>query len=98
MKRGISIAIMIICGFIAFQSYSNAKAGPQVKPLSRESACAGVEGCEVKGDEPSVLMTSTFDHQYQWGTTKGSVVVTCKREYVFVGKWGCTSRPGELAH
>lgn len=98
MKRGLSFAIMIICAFVAFQSYSNSQPSPQIESMSRDTACGGAAGCEVKNERPNVLQTSIFERRYQWLTSNGNVVVTCKREYVWWGKWGCTSAPGELAY
>lgn len=98
MKRGISIAIMIICGFVAYQSYVNSQPNPTMEAMSRDSACAGADGCTVKNERPNVLKTSIFNRQYQWATSGGNVVVTCKREYVWWGNWSCASAPGELAY
>lgn len=98
MKRGLSFAIFALCGVFAFLSYTNAQPSPQIKGLSRQTACGGAEGCVVKNDDPNVAMTSIFNHRYQWLTSNGNVVVTCKREYVFFGEWSCASAPGELAH
>jgi hypothetical protein len=98
MKRIFGYLLLIISGFIAFQSYQNAQPSPEIEAMSKAKACTDAEGCEIKGDRPHVLQTSITARRYQWETSGGSMVVTCEREYLWFGDWSCSGAPGQLAY
>ena len=62
--------------------------------MSKKAACEGKEGCEVEGERPNVLQTSITNRRYQWQTNGEMMVVTCEREYVWLGDWSCSGAPG----
>ncbi|MEZ4385269.1 MAG: hypothetical protein R3A79_28330 [Nannocystaceae bacterium] len=97
MKRIFGYLLLIISGFIAFQSYQNAQPSPEIEAMSKAQACTA-EGCEINGDRPHVLQTSITARRYQWETSAGSMVVTCEREYLWFGNWSCSGAPGQLAY
>ncbi len=98
MKRVVSFVIFGVCGFIAYQSYQNAQPSPQIEAMARSSACAGADGCEVKGERPNVIQTSVMSRRFQFATSSGDMVVTCEREYIWLGEWSCSGAPGQLAY
>ena len=98
MKRVASIVIFAIFAFIALQSYKNAQPSPQIEAMARSTACAGTYGCEVKGERPNVIQTSVMSRRFQFATSSGDMVVTCKREYVWLGEWSCSASAGQLAY
>lgn len=96
MRRILGYLLLIISGFIAYQSYLNAQPDAITEGMAREAACAGKEGCKLSGDLPNVMKTDVTSRTYQWATSAGPVVVTCKREYVWFGEWSCAGAGGEI--
>ncbi len=98
MKRIFGYVLLIVSGFIAYQSYLNAQPSPEVEAMAKGRACTGAEDCEVKGDRPNVIQTSVVARRYQFLTSGGPVVVSCDREFLWFGDWTCQGAPGELAY
>jgi len=100
MKRIVGPVVFCVCACIAYLSYLNSQPNPEIEAMAKAEACASsdVEGCEVKNDRPNVIQTSVVSSRYQFLTSGGAVVVTCKREYVLLGEWSCAGAPGELAY
>lgn len=98
MKRILGYLLLIISGFIAYQSYANSQPSPQLESQSKVQACAGADGCEVKDARPNVIQTNIVARRYQWATSNGPVVVSCERQYLWFGEWSCASAPGQLAY
>lgn len=61
----------------------------EVLALARESACEG-QGPSCKA-EMTLFEASPFSHHYNMSTPKGSMSITCKRPYIFLGPFGCVN-------
>ena len=96
MRRIVGYLLLIISGFIAFQSYQNAQPDAVTEGMARDAACSGKEGCKLSGDLANVIKTDVTSRSYQWATNHGPVVVTCERQYLWFGNWSCSGTPGEI--
>ena len=96
-KRLISYLIFAGCMVIAYQSYENSRLRPETEALSMRAACDVDGGCVVRDDHPYEQRSDPIRRRYEWRTTTGRVVVTCRRELVFFGEWECRSELGTLS-
>lgn len=90
----IILAIALAATVLGFQ---NSRLTPEGEALARDHACTVDGACIVQRDRPREMRSDPIRRRYQFDTTVGSVVVTCKREYFFVGKWKCVSEKGVMS-
>jgi hypothetical protein len=96
MKGWIGWVLLGLTLVIAVIGWRNAQPEPETETLARKSVCADAKACVVMSDRPSAVKTDVARRRYQWVTSEGPVVVSCKREYYLVGAWGCTAQPGQI--
>lgn len=94
MKGWIGWVLLGVTLLVAVAGWRNTQPEPETETLSRASVCGTSKACVIMSDRPSVVRTDVIRRRYQWTTSEGPVVVTCRREYAFAGAWGCTAAPG----
>lgn len=87
---GLSLALVAV-------GYRNVQPEAATEELARRHACAGVSGCVVMTDRPGIVRTDFVRRRYQWTTSEGKVVVSCRRAQYVAGEWVCETAPGDLA-
>lgn len=94
MKGWIGWVLLGLTLLVAVAGYRNAQPEPETEQLARGTVCGAVKTCVVMSDRPSVVRTDVIRRRYQWTTSDGPVIVTCRREFYLAGAWGCTAAPG----
>jgi len=94
VKGWIGWVLLGITLVVAVIGWRNSQPEPETELLARKSVCTGDKPCVVMSDKPNVIKTDVAHRRYQWTTSEGPVVVTCKREYYLAGAWGCASEVG----
>lgn len=90
-------AVLALCGVVVYLGYQNAQPEPYTEGLAVNVACDAEDGnCSVRDDRPREVRTSPVQRQYQFSTTQGPVIVTCRRDLIFVGPWNCTAESGSF--
>lgn len=96
-KQVVAYAVLAACLVLVYQGYQNARPEPFTEGLALNVACDAEDGnCSVRDDRPREVRTSPVKRQYQFSTTQGPVIVTCRRELLFFGSWNCTVKPGSF--
>jgi hypothetical protein len=101
-----SYILLAVALFVGYQGFQNSRPQADTEELSRSHACDLDSSCIVVGvkshrrgsDEsrPTSVRTDITQRRYEWETSLGSVVVTCKRAKIFLGSWSCTTEKGKL--
>ena len=89
LKGLVGYVVLAVCILLAYQGYQTSANPDETEALSKASACAGDATCVVNAERPREIRTDAFARHYQWGTTTGSVDITCTRGFVFFGEWTC---------
>ena len=98
-KTLLRVTIVVVCLALTGLGYQNSSGdNSEVVALATTSACAtGGDGCMATLSQTS---RSSFGHEYLFNVQKGAtpglksqVVIACKREFIFVGDWGCAPKP-----
>lgn len=90
MKGWIGWVLLGLTLLVALAGWRNAQVEPETETLARASVCGTDRACVVMSDRPSAVRTDVISRRYQWTTSEGPVVVTCRRAYALVGAWSCT--------
>lgn len=96
MKGWIGWVLLGLSLLVVAAGYRNAQPDPETETLSRTSVCGTDKTCVVMSDRAHVVRTDMIRRRYQWTTSNGPIVVTCRREFWFAGTWSCTAAPGSL--
>lgn len=100
MSAGRQVAaysVLAVCGVLVYQGYENAQPRPFTEQIALNVACdAGDGNCSVRDDRPREIRTSPVQRQYQFSTTSGPVMVTCRRDLIFFGAWKCSAEAGSF--
>ncbi|MCA9693948.1 MAG: hypothetical protein KC636_30450 [Myxococcales bacterium] len=98
MKKAFWWIVLLACAFVSFMGWQNAQEDPTVQQMAATAACAGKEGCTVPmKDALNMYKYGIVGKTYGFNTSQGSVVVECKREYMFFGDWSCAALGGAAA-
>lgn len=96
MKGWVGYILLAASLVVAYQGFQNTRADPSTEELAQSVACDVTGDCVLKNDRPSEVRTDVFQRRYQWRSTEGPIVVTCRRQYVFFGGWSCDPERGSL--
>jgi hypothetical protein len=91
----VAYVVLAACIFVSYQGYENARGGEETEDLARRHACDVEPTCVLKSERAS-QKSDMFRRRYEWQTTVGPVLVTCRREHMFLGAWSCKAEPGRL--
>jgi len=97
MKGWIGWVLLGLSLLLVAAGYRNAQPEPATEDLARGLACAGSSGCVVMTDRPGIVRTDFVHRRYQWTTSEGKMVVSCRRAMYVTGEWVCETEPGNLA-
>jgi hypothetical protein len=92
----IAIALLAGSAVLSYQAWSNAKLTTETMAFAKDHACDLDSSCIVLDARPRVGQADVFRHRYEFSTTHGVMTVTCKRELIFFGEWGCTPVVGRM--
>lgn len=92
MKKWVGWVLLAASLYVTYEGWRNSRPQPETQIASRAAACDGREGCAVEGEQPRSIRTDFFGRDYEWKTTKGDVMVQCRRPYVFWGAWSCAPK------
>jgi hypothetical protein len=93
VKKASAYVLAAVCLFITYQGYENSRLRPNTHDLSIQAA---ERISAVDESRPREQRTDPVRRRYEWHTSIGPVVVTCQREFVFLGDWSCTAVQGSL--
>jgi hypothetical protein len=94
VRRVVSYGLLAVCIFITYQSYVNSRQESGTEELAKRIACDVDSACILTHDRASQTRTDPFRRRYEFKTTIGSVLVTCKRGMIWLGAWKCTPERG----
>ncbi len=89
-------AVLGVCLVLVYQGYENAQPRLATEDQSKSVACDVDGNCVVREEKPREIRTTPVQRQYQWSTTTGPVIVTCRRDLIFFGAWKCTAAKGSF--
>ncbi len=96
-KQVAAYSVLVVCGVLVYQGYENAQPRPATEQMALNTACDFDDGnCTVRDDRPREIRTNPVQRQYQFSTTQGPVIVTCRRDLLFFGAWTCTPVAGSF--
>jgi hypothetical protein len=98
VRRFVSYAVLALSLFITWQSYENSRQRPETEAFAKQIACDVDSSCLLQTDHANVTRTDPIRRRYEYGTTVGPVLVTCKRSLLWLGDWSCAAERGSLAH
>lgn len=96
VKRVGSYALLAVCAFLTYQSYENSRQRPETEELAKRIACDVDSQCILQSDRARFTRTDPIRRRYQFQSSVGPLLVTCKREMLWLGAWGCTSEKGSF--
>lgn len=94
MKRIGSYALLAAALFLTYQSYENSRQRPETEEYAKRVACDIDSNCILQADIPGETRTDPIRRRYEFRTSIGAVLVTCKRQMLWLGDWKCTSEKG----
>lgn len=94
VRRVVSYGLLAVCIFITYQSYMNSRQDSGTEQLALRIACDVDSSCIVTDDRAAQTRTDPFRRRYEFRTSIGSVLVTCKRGLIWLGEWKCTPERG----
>ena len=94
--RIFAVALLGLVSVLSIQGWRNAKLTPETAALAKDHACDLDSSCIVVDDVARMGKADVIRHVYEFKTTKGLMLVTCKRELYFFGAWSCSAEPGQL--
>lgn len=99
-KSLVRIAIVVSCLAVTFLGYQNASGdNSDVIPIASRAACPTPTSCSASLNQTA---RSSFSQDYSFTVQDGSgpkattrsVVVECKRAFIFAGDWSCQPKTG----
>ena len=94
--RLFAIGLLAISGFLSYSAWENAKLTTETMDLTKAHACDLDSSCIVLDDRARVGKANIVQHRYEYKTTHGMMTVTCQREQILFGEWGCTPEEGRM--
>lgn len=84
-----SIALVVV-------GYFNSRLPPEFEPVARDAACTVAGTCIVTRERPNAMRSDPIQRRYEFETTEGPVLVTCRREFLVAGGWKCAAQRGSF--
>lgn len=97
MKGWIGWSLLGLSLVVVAAGYRNSQPEPETETLARTVVCTAPHPCTVMSDRPGIVRTDFVQRRYQWVTSEGAMVVTCRREFYVGGAWQCTAAPGDIS-
>ena len=94
--RIFAFALLGVALVVSVQGWRNAQLSSETAQLAKAHACDLDSSCIVLDEAPRVGKADVIRHIYEFETTQGMMLVTCKRELLFFGPWTCTVAEGRM--
>ena len=88
--------LLVLSGFLSYTAWNNAKLTNETMDLAKDHACDLESSCIVLDARARVGKADIIRHRYEFKTTFGMMTVTCKREQLLFGEWGCVPERGRM--
>ena len=95
-SRILAIALLSAAAVVSYQGWKNSKLSKETAELAKQHACDLDSSCIVLDQSPRIGAANVLEHRYEYKTTHGIMTVTCKRELIFFGAWGCIPAKGRM--
>jgi hypothetical protein len=82
--------------FLTYQSYENSQQRPETEQFAMRIACEVDSQCVLQADHAKFTRTGPIRRRYQFQSSVGQLVVTCRRQLLWLGPWQCTSEKGSF--
>ena len=97
MKQWVGYVLLALSLVVAYQGWANVAKVAETETLAESAACdIGQKECARVAGGVAGYKADVLARHYQWQTNHGPVHVTCRRAWVFFGKWSCTSQLGTM--
>lgn len=97
MKQWVGYGLLALSLVVAYQGWANVAKVADTEHLAEAAACdLGQKECALAGGGVAGYKADVLARHYQWPTTLGPVHVTCRRAWVFFGRWSCSSELGTI--